>query len=110
MGNWLINTLLSQLLGWGEEELATNGNRIKVAIAGGVLAGLSKLAVLVLHGSIPPDLMPQAQALADWVANAVLAGAGALVAAWTVRPAGAPTVPAAPSATSTPAAPSVVVK
>ncbi len=86
--NFLINATLKQLMGWAESEVNQNGNRIKAAIYGLILAALTKVSVAVFHAQIPAEYLPQAQQLADWVANATLAGAGAVVAAWTARPAG----------------------
>jgi len=96
--NFLVNATLKQLMGWAESEVNQNGNRIKAAIYGLILAALTKVSVAVFHAQIPAEYLPQAQQLADWVSNATLAGAGAVVAAWTARPAGSPAAPVAPVA------------
>jgi hypothetical protein len=90
MGNAVWNFILSHFLGWGADEIAKNGNRIKVAITAGVLAAATKLAVILGASTIPAPLLAVVQQGADWLANAILGGGAALLASWTVRAPGAP--------------------
>lgn len=91
--NWFYNLLLKQALGWADNEIKTNGNRIKVAIAGTVVAGLVKL-VSLLNPSFVQPLGPAFQQGADWLANVILGAAASLIASWTVRAPGAGALPA----------------
>lgn len=93
---WFYDLLLKQALGWGANEIQVNGNRIKVAIAGTVVAGLVKL-VSLLNPSFVQPLGPAFQQAADWLANVILGAAASLIAAWTVRAPGAPSAPPAPT-------------
>jgi hypothetical protein len=83
--NFVLNWALKYVLGWAEDEVQKNGNRIKVGIAGALVAGAIKLVGLFGGAVISPALMPAVTQFADWAANLVLGGAGSLIAAWTVR-------------------------